>query len=72
IDYKPIIGSRVKSKDKNKFPSRKFVEKFPIVLDSVVSTTVNRLKKSRSSKEKEILVIYGIEFDDDMEVKFDE
>jgi polyphenol oxidase len=56
-------------------PSRKFVDKFPIVLDSVVSTIVKRPKKSRSSKEKEgeeeILVIDGIEFDNKIEVKFD-
>jgi polyphenol oxidase len=76
---KPKPSSRVKSKDNNKLfarrPSRKFVDKFPIVLDSVVSTIVKRPKKSRSSKEKEgeeeILVIDGIEFDNKIEVKFD-
>jgi polyphenol oxidase len=76
---KPKPSSRVKSKDKDKLlaqrPSRKFVDKFPIVLDSVVSTIVKRPKKSRSSKEKEdeeeILVIDGIEFDNKIEVKFD-
>jgi polyphenol oxidase len=80
INSKPKPSSRVKSsKDKNKLlaqrPSRKFVDKFPIVLDSVVSTIVKRPKKSRSSKEKEgeeeILVIDGIEFDNKIEVKFD-
>ncbi|MCI29588.1 polyphenol oxidase, partial [Trifolium medium] len=66
-------------KDKNELLAqrrpRKFVDKFPIVLDSVVSTTVNRLRKSRSSKDKEdeeeILVIDGIEFDSNIEVMFD-
>ncbi|WJX92155.1 catechol oxidase [Trifolium repens] len=79
INSKPKPSSRVKSKDKNKLlaqrPSRKFVDKFPIVLDSVVSTIVKRPKKSRSSKEKEgeeeILVIDGIEFDNKIQVKFD-
>ncbi|GAU42116.1 hypothetical protein TSUD_350900 [Trifolium subterraneum] len=72
----PKPSSKVKSKDKNKFlaqrPSRKFVDKFPIVLDSVVSIIVKRPKKSRSSKEKEdeeeILVIDGIEYDNNTEV----
>nr|ABM68052.1 polyphenol oxidase [Trifolium pratense] len=74
---KPEPSSRVKSKGKllTQRPSRKFVDKFPIVLDSVVSTIVKRPKKSRSSKEKEdeeeILVIDGIEFDSNIEVKFD-
>ncbi|KAM3709941.1 hypothetical protein ACJW31_02G212900 [Castanea mollissima] len=49
--------------------------KFPIVLDSVISTVVPRPKKSRSKKEKddeeEVLVIEGIEFDRDAAVKFD-
>ncbi|GAU42114.1 hypothetical protein TSUD_350880 [Trifolium subterraneum] len=75
----PKPSSKVKSKDKNKFlaqrPPRKFVDKFPIVLDSVVSIIVKRPKKSRSSKEKEdeeeILVIDGIEYDNNTEVKFD-
>ncbi|KAK7327922.1 hypothetical protein VNO77_22015 [Canavalia gladiata] len=49
--------------------------KFPLVLDSVVSTMVKRPKKSRSKKEKEeeeeVLVIEGIEFDRNVAVKFD-
>ncbi|KAK7302745.1 hypothetical protein RJT34_13641 [Clitoria ternatea] len=48
---------------------------FPFVLDSVVSTTVKRPKKSRSKKEKEeeeeVLVIDGIELDRSKAVKFD-
>ncbi|XP_045789548.1 polyphenol oxidase A1, chloroplastic-like [Trifolium pratense] len=75
INSKPKPASRrVQSKGKLLTP-RKFVDKFPIVLDSVVSTIVKRPKKSRSSKEKEdeeeILVIDGIEFDSNIEVKFD-
>ena len=49
--------------------------KFPLVLDSVVSTVVKRPKKSRSRKEKEeeeeVLVIEGIEFERNKAVKFD-
>ncbi|KAL9321237.1 hypothetical protein ACSQ67_013076 [Phaseolus vulgaris] len=49
--------------------------KFPLVLDSVVSTRVVRPKKSRSKKakeeEEEVLVIEGIEFDRNTPVKFD-
>ncbi|KAL2341926.1 hypothetical protein Fmac_009866 [Flemingia macrophylla] len=49
--------------------------KFPLVLDSVVSTIVKRPKKSRSKKQKEdeeeVLVIEGIEFDRNLPVKFD-
>nr|KYP62953.1 hypothetical protein KK1_017514 [Cajanus cajan] len=49
--------------------------KFPLVLDSVVSTMVKRPKKSRSKKEKEeeeeVLVIEGIEFERNVAVKFD-
>ncbi|KAL2341925.1 hypothetical protein Fmac_009865 [Flemingia macrophylla] len=49
--------------------------KFPLVLDSVVSTMVKRPKKSRSKKQKEeeeeVLVIEGIEFDRKIPVKFD-
>ena len=49
--------------------------KFPLVLDSVVSTVVKRPKKSRSKKEKEekeeILVVEGIEFESSTGVKFD-
>ncbi|KAI4296685.1 hypothetical protein L6164_036626 [Bauhinia variegata] len=49
--------------------------KFPLVLDSIVSTVVKRPKKSRSKKEKEdeeeVLVIEGIEFDRNQGVKFD-
>ncbi|PNX56209.1 polyphenol oxidase, partial [Trifolium pratense] len=75
INSKPKPASRrVQSKGKLLTP-RKFVDKFPIVLDSVVSTIVKRPQKSRSSKEKEdeeeILVIDGIEFDSNIEVKFD-
>ncbi|XP_042520420.1 polyphenol oxidase, chloroplastic-like [Macadamia integrifolia] len=48
---------------------------FPRALDSVVKTVVKRPKKSRNSKEKEeeeeVLVIYGIEFDRNVFVKFD-
>ncbi|KAH1103156.1 hypothetical protein AAZX31_13G225400 [Glycine max] len=49
--------------------------KFPLVLDSVVSTMVKRPNKSRSRKEKEeeeeVLVIEGIEFERNTPVKFD-
>ena len=49
--------------------------KFPLVLDSVVSTMVKRPNKSRSKKEKEeeeeVLVIEGIEFERNTPVKFD-
>ncbi|OIV91760.1 hypothetical protein TanjilG_26613 [Lupinus angustifolius] len=49
--------------------------KFPLVLDSVVSTIVERPRKSRSKKEKEeeeeVLVIEGIEYDKNIGVKFD-
>ncbi|OIV96144.1 hypothetical protein TanjilG_13076 [Lupinus angustifolius] len=49
--------------------------KFPLVLDSSVSTIVKRHKKSRSKKQKEeeeeVLVIEGIEFERDLGVKFD-
>ncbi|OIV91761.1 hypothetical protein TanjilG_26614 [Lupinus angustifolius] len=48
---------------------------FPLVLDSVVSTVVERPKKSRSKKEKEeeeeVLVIEGIKYDGLLPVKFD-
>ncbi|CAJ2663541.1 unnamed protein product [Trifolium pratense] len=79
IKYKSKPSRRVKSKDKNKSsaqrPSKKLVDKFPIVLDSIVSIIVKRPKKSRNSKEKEdeeeILVIDGIEYDNKTEVKFD-
>ncbi|GAU42128.1 hypothetical protein TSUD_351020 [Trifolium subterraneum] len=80
INSKPKPSRRVQSKDdKDKLlaqrPLRKFVDKFPIVLDSGVSTIVKRRKKSRSLKQKEdeeeILLIDGIEFDDNIEVKFD-
>ncbi|CAL0309360.1 unnamed protein product [Lupinus luteus] len=54
--------------------SRNFV-KFPLVLESVVSTIVKRPRKNRSKKEKEekeeVLVIEGIEFDSNIGVKFD-
>ncbi|CAJ1961614.1 unnamed protein product [Sphenostylis stenocarpa] len=49
--------------------------KFPVVLDSSVSTIVRRPKKGRNEKEKEeeeeVLVIEGIEFERDLGVKFD-
>ncbi|XP_054800810.1 polyphenol oxidase, chloroplastic-like [Prosopis cineraria] len=49
--------------------------KFPLVLDSTVSTFVKRPKKGRSKKEKEdqeeVLVIEGIEFERNDAVKFD-
>ncbi|KAJ7968510.1 Polyphenol oxidase [Quillaja saponaria] len=49
--------------------------KFPLVLDSAISSVVKRPKKSRSKKEKEeeeeVLVIEGIEFERDTPVKFD-
>ncbi|MED6130683.1 hypothetical protein PIB30_002794 [Stylosanthes scabra] len=49
--------------------------KFPLVLDSVVTTIVKRPRKSRSKKEKEdeeeVLVIEGIEFERNVPVKFD-
>nr|AAK13243.1 polyphenol oxidase [Trifolium pratense] len=78
INHKPKPSKRVQSKD-NKLlaqrPLRKFVDKFPIVLDSAVSIIVKRPKKSRSLKQKEveeeILVIDGIEFDDNIGVMFD-
>ncbi|GAU42112.1 hypothetical protein TSUD_350860 [Trifolium subterraneum] len=76
-NYKPKLSSRVKSKGKSSTqrPSRKFVDKFPIVLDSVVSINVKRPKKSRSQKEKEdeeeVLEIDRIEFDNSIDVKFD-
>ncbi|CAJ1961616.1 unnamed protein product [Sphenostylis stenocarpa] len=51
------------------------IVKFPLVLDSVVSTTVARPIKLRSKKakeeEEEVLVIEGIEFDKTTPVKFD-
>ncbi|OIV91759.1 hypothetical protein TanjilG_26612 [Lupinus angustifolius] len=54
--------------------SRNYV-KFPLVLDSVVSTIVKRPRKRRSKKEKdeeeEVLVIKGIEYDGNIGVKFD-
>jgi len=49
--------------------------KFPVVLDSSVSTIVKRPKKSRNEREKEeeeeVLVIEGIEFERELGVKFD-
>ncbi|XP_028788765.1 polyphenol oxidase, chloroplastic-like [Neltuma alba] len=49
--------------------------KFPVVLESTVSTDVKRPKKGRSKKEKEekeeVLVIEGIEFERNEAVKFD-
>lgn len=49
--------------------------KFPLVLNSVVSTVVKRPNKKRSKKEKEeeeeVLVIEGIEFERNIAVKFD-
>ncbi|KAI9120335.1 hypothetical protein K1719_007368 [Acacia pycnantha] len=49
--------------------------KFPVVLESTVSTVVKRPKKGRSTKEKEekeeVLVIEGIEFERNDAVKFD-
>ncbi|KAH7545959.1 hypothetical protein FEM48_Zijuj01G0149500 [Ziziphus jujuba var. spinosa] len=49
---------------------------FPVILDSVIRTVVDRPKKKRRSKqekeeEEEVLVIDGIEFDRDLPVKFD-
>nr|AEY78528.1 polyphenol oxidase [Canarium album] len=48
---------------------------FPLVLDKTMSTLVPRPKKSRSKKEKEeeeeVLVIEGIDFERDAQVKFD-
>ncbi|KAH1103157.1 hypothetical protein AAZX31_13G225500 [Glycine max] len=44
--------------------------KFPLMLDSVVTTMVKRPKRSRSKKE-EILVVEGIEFEKNTPVKFD-
>ncbi|XP_028775529.1 polyphenol oxidase, chloroplastic-like [Neltuma alba] len=49
--------------------------KFPVVLESTVSTDVKRPKKGRSKKEKEekeeVLVIEGIAFERNEAVKFD-
>ncbi|XP_028775501.1 polyphenol oxidase, chloroplastic-like [Neltuma alba] len=49
--------------------------KFPVVLESTVSTDVKRPKKGRSKKEKEekeeVLVIEGIDFERNEAVKFD-
>ncbi|XP_027932992.1 polyphenol oxidase, chloroplastic-like [Vigna unguiculata] len=48
--------------------------KFPMVLDSSVSTMVKRPKKSWKEREKEkeeVLVIEGIEFERELGVKFD-
>ncbi|KAK7340175.1 hypothetical protein VNO77_20871 [Canavalia gladiata] len=49
--------------------------KFPLVLDSIVSTVVKRPKKMRRKEEKEqeeeVLVIEGIEFGSDKYVTFD-
>ncbi|KAL3576570.1 hypothetical protein D5086_021853 [Populus alba] len=48
---------------------------FPLVLDKTIVTVVSRPKKSRSRKEKEeedeVLVIEGIEYDNDKFVRFD-
>ncbi|CAI0421493.1 unnamed protein product [Linum tenue] len=48
---------------------------FPLALDSVVSVSVARPKKSRTAAEKEaqseVLVVYGIELQGDKVVKFD-
>ncbi|KAK7401434.1 hypothetical protein VNO78_12917 [Psophocarpus tetragonolobus] len=55
--------------------SRNNNAKFPLVLDSVVSTIVKRPNKSRSKREKEekeeVLVVEGIEFEANVPVKFD-
>ncbi|KAK7331904.1 hypothetical protein VNO80_28647 [Phaseolus coccineus] len=49
--------------------------KFPVVLDSSISSMVKRPKKNRNKKEKEeeeeVLVIEAIEFERDLGVKFD-
>ena len=57
--------------DKNIKP----LSEFPITLDKTVSTVVKRPKKSRSKVEKEeeeeVLVVYGIDYDSTVPVKFD-
>ncbi|CAI8591177.1 unnamed protein product [Vicia faba] len=54
--------------------SREYV-KFPLVLDDVMSAIVKRPQKSRSKEEKEkeeeILLIDGIEFENNIAIKFD-
>ncbi|KAJ1426818.1 putative domain, di-copper centre [Sesbania bispinosa] len=53
----------------------KLITKFPLVLDSIITTIVKRPKNLRSNAEKEqeeeVLVIEGIEFGSDKFVKFD-
>ncbi|QCD76719.1 polyphenol oxidase [Vigna unguiculata] len=46
--------------------------KFPVILDSSVSTVVKRPKKNKNKREEEeVLVIEGIEFERGLVVKFD-
>ncbi|EXB82816.1 Polyphenol oxidase [Morus notabilis] len=74
---KPRRGKIVTSSSKTTAVTKKTTTaiNFPITLDKVISTVVPRPKKSRSKEEKEneeeVLVIEGIEFDEDYPVKFD-
>eukprot|EP00258_Populus_trichocarpa_P014840 XP_006370115.2 polyphenol oxidase, chloroplastic [Populus trichocarpa] len=51
------------------------ISAFPVVLDKVISVEVSRPKKSRSATEKEdedeVLVIEGIEYEENQLIKFD-
>lgn len=79
VNYSP--KSKIMSKTLRKAKRAKLLgsikgpNKFPLVLDSVVSTIVKRPKKLRSKGEKEqeeeVLVIEGVEFGSDKYVKFD-
>ncbi|CAL0309368.1 unnamed protein product [Lupinus luteus] len=61
-------------KGSNKKPSHQGT-KFPLALDSIVTTVVKRPKKRRSKEEKEqeeeVLVIEGIQFEEHFGIKFD-
>ncbi|KAH8518716.1 hypothetical protein H0E87_000529 [Populus deltoides] len=61
--------------DENKELVMAFKIGFPVVLDKVISVEVSRPKKSRSAREQEdedeVLVIEGIEYEENQLIKFD-
>ncbi|KAF1882020.1 hypothetical protein Lal_00038663 [Lupinus albus] len=74
LHAKPSPQKSKVPKGSNKKPSNKGT-KFPLSLDSIVTTVVKRPKKSRSKEEKEneeeVLVIEGIQFEEHFGIKFD-
>ncbi|XP_065879964.1 polyphenol oxidase, chloroplastic-like [Euphorbia lathyris] len=77
LSFKPQPKKSVKKKTPSAAGKKNLtpITLFPLVLNKPISTMVRRPKKSRSKKEKEdeeeVLVIKGIEFENDAGVKFD-